>query len=199
MSQLKVLSIRQPYASLVAIGAKVVETRSRRTSHRGLVGIHASRTFTGAERALVNRSPFHGALFAADPEQVAFGLDSTLPRGQVIAVAELVDCIPSEQLVRLFNKHPRPCLRYGDGPDEFVRATRHEQWFGNYAPERFGWVLNGVQRLENPVDAKGQLGIWTAPPDVEQLVLAQLESDDEPSVGERIDQSFDLFHPEVQR
>lgn len=38
----KVLSVRQPYASLLVSGKKDVENRRRRTSYRGTVLIHAS-------------------------------------------------------------------------------------------------------------------------------------------------------------
>lgn len=38
----KVLSVRQPYASLLVGGIKDVENRSRRTNFRGTVLIHAS-------------------------------------------------------------------------------------------------------------------------------------------------------------
>lgn len=42
MKKYKVLSVRQPYASLLVKGIKDVENRSRRTNFRGTVLIHAS-------------------------------------------------------------------------------------------------------------------------------------------------------------
>lgn len=42
MKKYKVLSVRQPYASLLVNGIKDVENRSRRTNYRGTVLIHAS-------------------------------------------------------------------------------------------------------------------------------------------------------------
>ena len=42
MAKYKVLSVRQPYASLLVDGKKDVENRSRRTNFRGTVLIHAS-------------------------------------------------------------------------------------------------------------------------------------------------------------
>jgi len=41
MAKYKVLSVRQPYASLLVSGIKDVENRSRRTNYRGTVLIHA--------------------------------------------------------------------------------------------------------------------------------------------------------------
>jgi len=41
MAKYKVLTVRQPYASLLVSGIKDVENRSRRTNYRGTVLIHA--------------------------------------------------------------------------------------------------------------------------------------------------------------
>jgi activating signal cointegrator 1 len=42
---MKALSLMQPWATLLICGEKTVETRSWRTSHRGLLAVHASKTF----------------------------------------------------------------------------------------------------------------------------------------------------------
>jgi hypothetical protein len=39
---MKALSVMQPWATLIALGAKHIETRSWATSHRGQLAIHAS-------------------------------------------------------------------------------------------------------------------------------------------------------------
>ena len=44
---MKALSLRQPWATLVAIGAKQIETRSWSTAYRGTIAIHAG--LEGAE------------------------------------------------------------------------------------------------------------------------------------------------------
>lgn len=41
---MKVLSIKEPYATLIANGNKVIETRSWKTNYRGELFIHASGT-----------------------------------------------------------------------------------------------------------------------------------------------------------
>lgn len=43
MSDVRALSLHQPWASLIAVGAKTIETRSWRTEHRGRLLIHAAR------------------------------------------------------------------------------------------------------------------------------------------------------------
>ena len=42
---MKALTLTQPWATLVAIGAKRIETRSWRTSYRGPLAIHAAKGF----------------------------------------------------------------------------------------------------------------------------------------------------------
>lgn len=79
---MKALSLHQPWASLVAVGAKRVETRSWRTHHRGRVAIHAAR-FPGLLH-LAREEPFAAALRGIE-----------LPLGVVLATARLVDCVPT--------------------------------------------------------------------------------------------------------
>lgn len=56
-TQVRALSIRQPWASLILAGHKPVENRSRRTAYRGLLVVHAGlRTDRSPEaRALATR------------------------------------------------------------------------------------------------------------------------------------------------
>lgn len=44
---MKALTLRQPWASLVALGVKTIETRGWSTSYRGPLAIHAAATVTG--------------------------------------------------------------------------------------------------------------------------------------------------------
>ncbi len=39
---MKALSVRQPYADAIVRGRKTIEVRTRATSHRGLIAVHAS-------------------------------------------------------------------------------------------------------------------------------------------------------------
>ncbi|HUY98590.1 MAG TPA: ASCH domain-containing protein [Verrucomicrobiae bacterium] len=73
---MKALTIRQPWASLIAAGIKDVENRSWPTAHRGPLLIHAG---MGLD---------HDAL-----AEWRDCLPATLPRGRVIARVELVDCV----------------------------------------------------------------------------------------------------------
>ncbi len=77
---MKALTLRQPWAALVARGAKRIETRSWKTAYRGPLAIHASTSMTVAEKRLLHREPFAREMG-----------NCSLPLGTVIAIVELVE------------------------------------------------------------------------------------------------------------
>ena len=76
---MKALSLLQPWASLVAIGAKLYETRTWRTPHRGEIAIHASRTMGKDARRLLTEEPFLEVLVSAGL-LISRGLSRRKPR-----------------------------------------------------------------------------------------------------------------------
>ena len=115
----KALTLWQPWASLVALGVKTIETRSKPTTdHRGPVAIHAgSRWEKGwrgvwvdpwserpADAEKVRRYDLMVETLGCYPIEDANGsyywtTDCRhLPLGAVVATATLTDCIPTEKL-----------------------------------------------------------------------------------------------------
>lgn len=123
---MKALTITQPWASLIALGYKRVETRSWTTKHRGPLAIHASAGWTKADRTFAEELVAEGVLPTLD-----------VPRGAVIALAEL----------------------YAISPTEGLEISKEENRMGNFGPGRFAWGLSDVVAIE-PVPAKGALGLW---------------------------------------
>jgi activating signal cointegrator 1 len=139
---MKALTLMQPWASLVAIGAKRLETRSWTTRHRGKLAIHAARNFPGHARQLCRQEPFRSVLARAgisDPGE--------LPRGMVLATCELTDIV----------RGGRPAAL---AVAALLPVSPHEVWFGDFSPGRYAWVLDDVQPLAEPVPARGALGLW---------------------------------------
>lgn len=135
------LTLRDPWATLVAIGAKRIETRSWRTHYRGPLAIHAAKCLAPADWAAVSERPevaraLRGAGIASLDER---------PRGAIIAIAELVAVLPTEEIVA--------------AADQYLLGD--ERHFGDYAPGRFGWLLVNVKPLSAPIPARGALGLWT--------------------------------------
>ena len=81
------LSVRQPYASLIAHGAKTIETRSWATAHRGKLMIHASKKVWMPDAAYLKSLPLSEAEELLSQAQA-------LPLGQAIAICDIVDCRP---------------------------------------------------------------------------------------------------------
>ena len=131
---MKALTLWQPWATLVAIGAKRIETRSWSTSYRGPLAIHAARSKKGHE--MYWREPFHNELKAFH-----YHAPTELPHGRIIAVCELVNILPTEEVRGIIE--------------------RREAAFGDYGGGRFAWRLANVRRLPIEVPTKGFQGLWT--------------------------------------
>jgi len=145
--KLKAITIHQPYASLIAVGCKTIETRSWVTKYRGQLAIHASRKFTyGVIDVLCRLNQIWRETMKS------LGIDyekgfriSPLPHGAVIATCRLVDCILITELYA-------------------AELTDHERTFGDYTRGRFAWLLEDVRMLPKPVPAKGMQRLWNWTP-----------------------------------
>jgi hypothetical protein len=130
---MKALTLTQPWATLVAIGAKKFETRSWSTKYRGPLAIHAAKGFTNENAAMCFRHPFRTVLKDLEIGEI------TKVRGHIIATCDLVDVI-------LITEQNAP--------------TGNEFAFGDYTPGRYMWKLDNIVMLETPVPAKGKLSLW---------------------------------------
>lgn len=139
---MKSITLWQPWASLMAVGAKRVETRwwpAPRTLQKDeAVAIHAA-----------VRAPWKGfnemsgmAISAAIEAFGKFGIEKPelLPTGCVVAVCVFQCCRPTDILL-----------------DE---VSTKERLFGDYSAGRYGWELPLLYRLPEPIAARGQQGLW---------------------------------------
>lgn len=130
---MRVLPLWQPWASLIACGAKRVETRSWEA--QSLVGeriaIHAAKTTQ--ELDLCATEPFSRYV----PER------DRLPLGAIVctAVLDRIKPITAETAAELEERLP----------EEFA--------FGDYTPGRFAWVLRDAELITPPVAHRGKQGI----------------------------------------
>ena len=136
---MKVLSILQPWASLVVLGHKKIETRSWNTKYRGELLIHAS--------AMKIRLQDGMYPLIDHMERIGFMENySELPYGAIIGKAILIDVVPSEGFY----------LFASNG----ISNIEQEQAFGDYSPNRFLWILHNPVLFDEPIPCKGELGIW---------------------------------------
>lgn len=153
---MKALSLLQPWASLVAIGAKLIETRSWYTAYRGPLLIAASQKWTSKQGRLIKAEPFHSTfLQVAQRWSAEHGQPRPFPLtlGCILCVVDLTHCVP----ITSANTPPDP-----------------ERSFGDYTPGRYAWHMATVRRLERPVPAKGSLGLWTPDPATLEAVMEQI-------------------------
>ena len=150
---MKALTLTQPWATLVSIGAKRIETRGWSTAYRGPLAIHAAKGFPKWAREFTMEPVCYEAVKARycqrDVDHRAKGFPA-YPTGVILATCSLVDILPTETV---------GCLPgvFDDYPE---LKTAQELEFGDYAPGRYGWVLEDIKPLETPVPAKGALGLW---------------------------------------
>lgn len=166
---MKVISLTQPWATLMAIGEKCVETRSWSTPYRGSLAIAAAKGFPSECRDLCMQGPFAEALRRGGYGGLAIINGAGLPLGEIVAVVDLVDCLPTDGY---FVERRIDQLIIPSGKSECV--------FGNYARGRYGWITRNLRRLARPIPAKGRLGLWEFP-DAE--ILAALGHAPTPSGG----------------
>jgi len=136
---MKLISMWEPWASLLATGAKKIETRGWSTLYRGHVAIHATKGgLTKLDlKETCAESFFAEALRSAPP----------FSPGHIIAVGTLLDCRPLDE------HHVNNVFRIHPGLE-----TPQELAFGNYGPEWFGLVFEDVKLLRNPVPFKSRQG-----------------------------------------
>ena len=134
------ITIKQPWATLIALGEKKLETRSWQTKYRGPIAIHAGKAIdkevcTSREIAKVLNK--HGITLISD-----------LPTGSVVAIAHLKDCY---KVIEDFGDSA-----YTNGP--VIRSNEYP--FGDYTEGRYAWKLERIKALDEPVKTKGQLSLW---------------------------------------
>ncbi len=127
MSNIKVITIKQPFASLILKGYKEYEFRTWPTKYRGEILIHAGKTVD--KEAIATRFKEYDL--------------GNMPTGVIIAKVNITDCIKmtNEFAYELYNK------------DENV-YNKLKNWNG------YAWKIEKVEKLEQYIPIKGQLGLW---------------------------------------
>jgi hypothetical protein len=120
---MKILAIKQPWASLIVHGHKDVENRTWRTRYRGPLLVHAS--LRGDDTGMDDIENWYGVR-----------LRGKLPAGGIVGITEVVDCVGSYEskwyqrghyAFVLANSRPLPFVKWKgtlslrDAPIELLR------------------------------------------------------------------------------
>jgi ASCH domain. len=134
---MKAISLLQPWATLVVLGIKTIETRNWSTKYRGPILIQASKGKAGS-------------IFADELSFKKYITDfNKLPFGAIIGKATITDVIRVEDLAM---------------SDELInRLTMEEKAFGDYSEGRYAWILEDPVQFDKPIPARGTLNVWEYP------------------------------------
>ena len=127
---MKVLSLTEPFATLIYEKKKRIETRSWKTNYRGELYIHASMT-----------KPSKNDL--DDKELMSLVANKNMNFGSIICKCNLVDCIYMTK-------------EYVEG----MKKNNYQEYIcGEYKEGRYAWILDSIEPIKL-IKAKGQLNIW---------------------------------------
>lgn len=136
--QVKMISLWQPWASLIAWGAKRYETRGWATGYRGPVAIHAAkRKPTTDQLQLMYDTLQLDPVLAVQADTLTA---QPLPLQQVVAIARVTDCV----LIT---------------PELAQQQTRCELMCGDWRPGRYAWQLRHITPLYQPIPIAGHQGL----------------------------------------
>lgn len=152
---MKAITEQQPFASLIAVGAKSILTRSWSTDYRGSIAIHAGKQWQSGwvgdwytTYATLDGAPW-GSIKGTSP--------SPLPFGAVVASATLIDVVPiivncgiDMEAPPHLCVSPTALLLHRPESDPFPggdteRVVTSERPFGLYEHGRFALLLGDVK------------------------------------------------------
>ncbi len=133
---MRAISLHQPWASAIALGLKKIETRGWSTAYRGDIAIHAAKTFRPQQREF------------ARIERALGRMPARLPLGCIVCVVRLVEIQTTDLLIATGAVGPI------------------EKLYGDYRPGRFGWLLENVRVLSEPVACTGRQRFFNIPDDL---------------------------------
>jgi len=166
--EVRVLSLLQPWASLLVFGEKQVETRSWKTDYRGPVAIHASQNEKHVSSIKTILDPYINMMCHVNQDLISkeerFDLLNGLNKamedlnyikafenqlrdhygsntwiyGQIIGIGTLVDCVPTSQIK--------------------AKLSDKEISLGDYSEGRWPWKFEGMRTIR-PIGMKGALGL----------------------------------------
>jgi hypothetical protein len=130
----KAITFHQPWATLIAIGAKRYETRTWPTNHRDQLAIHAGKALDKIP------DPARDRLITGVLRMHGYGTPSDLPRGAVVAIARVVGV------------HQAKRLR--------AKLNSEERAFGDFSDGRYAWEIADVRPIDPPVPVRGRERFW---------------------------------------
>lgn len=131
---MKVLTIRQPYATLILLRIKRYETRQWPTSYRGRIAIHAG----SFPAEIPYRARNHPAINQTIHDN-GYDLDN-LPTRAIIGEVTILDCQPIEEVAH--------------------KLCWLEKQLGFWTPGNYAFELSDPLIYHDPIEVSGKPGFW---------------------------------------
>jgi hypothetical protein len=170
------ITVRQPWASLLVLGIKKVETRSFKVfkDFRGRLFIHAGRVDYQAYIEYEKNEEFRyycnmafERLYSNRPRQCKIEnenqwanmtyimswkyFQSAWPTKSIIGCVNLHDCQEAFMLKKTWEKAGK------------IIDWEREYYLGDLSSDRFAWMCKDPHKFERPIEnVRGQLGMWNA-------------------------------------
>lgn len=161
---MNVITLHQPYASLVAHGIKTVETRSKAPPKKLIgerIGIHAGKTFVEDPDTISSIMFEIGEIIDHETRNLLTDkmVGRNFPQGAIIATATLEKAAQIYQIsasgdVAYAADMNHPEGRWNGSIDVEIDLL------GDYRLDGWLWFLTDIERLETPVPARGMPGVW---------------------------------------
>lgn len=154
---MKCLTLWQPWATLIADGIKTLETRSWEFPFYEIgdtIGIHASKRKPVKEEL---NEPIHEYMLNTYGD----AWTTSIPYGAVIATVKVAGYHYIEQVQRcgtkaLTSRVPCQIKSLSDGP--YVEIPIDP--YGDFSKGRYAWILEDLQKFDEPIPAKGRQKLW---------------------------------------
>jgi hypothetical protein len=158
---MKALSIKQPWASLIAHGIKDIENRTWKTHFRGRIFIHASAKKVHVDFSLEQTSMIYGTeLFPDTGHNFAH---KKFPVSAIIGEVEIIDCVINHESI------------WAESTFEPIDESE-----GYPQKPIYNWVLTNPVLYEKPIlNVKGKLSFWYPDNDIVKCIGCSQKFDSE--------------------
>lgn len=132
---MKVISLWQPWASLIFVGRKSYETRGWKYSPKlkdQTIAIHSTKIFP-------NMKYISDELHEICVKEFGSDYQRSMLQSSILGTVKLGDIIPSE---------------------DHISLSLDDKITGDWSAGRFGWKLYDIQSLKEPIIIGGKQGFW---------------------------------------
>ena len=141
---MKAISLWQPWASLIALGIKKIETRHWKTNYRGTLLIHATKNIGESVPIVIARLLKEKGVNVND-----------LPRGALVCMLDLYDCVEIKV-------------------DTVMPSFFPEWQLGDFDIGRYMWQTRRVMAFKEPIPFRGRQSLFDVPEEIIENAMPKM-------------------------